>query len=59
MASLPVSRRGAGSRSSPETSDGREHSFEVVARLDGPVDVDYYRHGGILPAVLRGLAAQR
>jgi aconitate hydratase len=39
--------------------DGRERSFEVVARLDGPIDVDYYRHGGILPAVLRGLAAQK
>ncbi len=39
--------------------DGRERSFEVVARLDGPIDVDYYRHGGILPAVLRRLAAQR
>jgi aconitate hydratase len=39
--------------------DGQERSFEVVARLDGPIDVDYYRHGGILPAVLRGLAAQQ
>jgi aconitate hydratase len=39
--------------------DDRERSFEVVARLDGPIDVDYYRHGGILPAVLRGLAAQK
>jgi aconitate hydratase len=38
--------------------DDRERSFEVLARLDGPVDVDYYRHGGILPAVLRGLAAK-
>ena len=39
--------------------ESRERSFEVVARLDGPIDVDYYRQGGILPAVLRGLAAQR
>ena len=37
--------------------DGRERSFEVLARLDGPIDVDYYRQGGILPAVLRGLTA--
>jgi aconitate hydratase len=35
---------------------GRERSFKAVARLDGRVDVDYYRHGGILPAVLRRLA---
>jgi aconitate hydratase len=38
-------------------SDGRaERRFKVVARLDGPIEVDYYRHGGILPAVLRRLA---
>jgi aconitate hydratase len=41
------------------SEDGHERRFEVVARLDGPIDVDYYRHGGILPAVLRGLSAQR
>jgi aconitate hydratase len=36
--------------------DGRERRFEAIARLDGPIDVDYYRQGGILPAVLRRLA---
>ncbi|HEX8938963.1 MAG TPA: aconitate hydratase [Candidatus Limnocylindrales bacterium] len=36
---------------------GGERRFEVVARLDGPIEVGYYRHGGILPAVLRRLAA--
>jgi aconitate hydratase len=36
--------------------DGSERSFEVVARLDGPIEVDYYRQGGILQAVLRRLA---
>ena len=30
--------------------------IEVVARLDGPVELDYYRQGGIMPAVLRRLA---
>jgi aconitate hydratase len=35
----------------------REVGFEAVVRLDGPIEVDYYRHGGILPAVLRRLAA--
>jgi aconitate hydratase len=38
--------------------DDRERSFEVLARLDGPIDVHYYRQGGILPAVLRELAAK-
>jgi len=37
--------------------DGRESRFAAVARLDGPIEVDYYRQGGILPAVLRRLAA--
>jgi aconitate hydratase len=38
--------------------EGAQLDFEVVARLDGPIDVDYYRHGGILPTVLRGLSAE-
>lgn len=29
--------------------------FDVIARLDTPVEVDYCRHGGILPKVLRSL----
>jgi aconitate hydratase len=37
--------------------DGSTRRFEAIARLDGPIDVDYYRQGGILPAVLRRLAA--
>ncbi len=36
--------------------DGPARRFEVIARLDGPIEVDYYRQGGILPAVLRRLA---
>jgi aconitate hydratase len=39
------------------SDDGSERRFPVDARLDGPVDVDYHRHGGILPAVLRRIAA--
>jgi aconitate hydratase len=34
-----------------------ERRFDMIARLDGPIDVDYYRQGGILPAVLRRIAA--
>ena len=36
--------------------DGGIVRFEAIARLDGPIEVDYYRQGGILPAVLRRLA---
>ncbi len=35
--------------------DGTFTSFKVIVRLDTPVDVDYYKNGGILPLVLRGL----
>ncbi len=37
--------------------DGSERTFQAIARLDGPIDVDYLRQGGILPAVLRRLAS--
>ncbi len=36
--------------------DGPERTFQAIARLDGPIEVDYLRQGGILPAVLRRLA---
>jgi len=37
--------------------DGAERRFSAIARLDGDIDVGYFRHGGILPAVLRRLVA--
>jgi aconitate hydratase len=38
-----------------ERKDGRSETIEVILRIDTPIEVDYYRHGGILPYVLRGL----
>jgi aconitate hydratase len=38
------------------SDDGSERRFEAIARLDGPIEVDYLRQGGIMPAVLRRLA---
>ncbi|MDJ0811398.1 MAG: aconitate hydratase AcnA [Desulfobacterales bacterium] len=35
--------------------DGQSIAFEVLARLDTEVEVDYFTHGGILPFVLRKL----
>lgn len=35
--------------------DGSTFEFEVIARVDSKIDVDYLRNGGILPAVLRGM----
>ena len=39
------------------SDDGDAQSFDVVCRLDGPIEEQYYREGGILPAVLRRIAA--
>jgi aconitate hydratase len=38
--------------------DGSTIAFEAVARVDTPVEAGYYRNGGILPYVLKQLAAQ-
>jgi aconitate hydratase len=36
--------------------DGTSFSFETLVRIDTPVEIDYFRNGGILPTVLRKLA---
>ena len=38
-------------------ADGQRREVTVTLRIDTPIEVDYYRHGGILPYVLRQLAA--
>jgi aconitate hydratase len=37
-------------------ADGSSREFSVCVRIDTPVEVDYYRNGGILQTVLRRLA---
>jgi aconitate hydratase len=37
-------------------NDGTTITFDAVVRLDTPVEVEYYRNGGILQTVLRNLA---
>ena len=37
--------------------DGTSFDVAVLCRIDTPIEVDYYRHGGILPFVLRELIA--
>ena len=36
--------------------DGATTKFKMTVRLDTPVEIDYFRNGGILPTVLRKLA---
>jgi len=38
--------------------DGQKKHFDAIARVDTPQETEYYRNGGILPYVLRQLAAQ-
>ncbi|MBY0572302.1 MAG: aconitate hydratase AcnA, partial [Undibacterium sp.] len=36
-------------------TDGSSQEVKVLLRIDTPIEVDYYKHGGILPFVLRQL----
>jgi aconitate hydratase len=38
--------------------DGRAQEVGLLSRIDTAIEVDYYRHGGILPYVLRQLIAK-
>jgi aconitate hydratase len=38
-------------------ADGAQRKLKVTLRIDTPIEVDYYKHGGILPFVLRQLLA--
>ena len=49
---------GARARVTAVTDQGVEKTFEAVVRIDTPMEAAYYRNGGILPYVVRQLAAQ-
>ena len=38
-------------------ANGQSTQVPVIVRIDTPIEVEYYRHGGILPYVLRQLVA--
>jgi len=38
--------------------DGSIKEVPVLLRIDTPIEVDYYLHGGILPYVLRDLVSK-
>jgi aconitate hydratase len=38
-----------------EKEDGERLTFRTIVRLDTPIEVDYYRNGGILHTVLRNM----
>lgn len=39
-------------------ADGTSENVPVKLRIDTPIEIDYYQHGGILPYVLRQIVAQ-
>jgi len=42
-----------------ERKNGERDSVPVRLRIDTPIEIDYYRHGGILQFVLRQLLASK
>ena len=38
--------------------DGSVQNIAVVCRIDTPIEIDYYQHGGILPYVLRQIVSK-
>lgn len=36
-------------------ADGSSDSVELILRIDTPIEIEYYKNGGILPFVLRQL----
>ncbi|MEM4289159.1 MAG: aconitate hydratase AcnA [Nitrososphaerota archaeon] len=38
--------------------DGTSIVFEAILRLDTPIEIEYYRHGGILPYIVRKILAE-
>jgi aconitate hydratase len=38
--------------------DGSRQDVTVTCRIDTPIEIDYYQHGGILPYVLRQIVSK-
>ena len=53
---VPAAVESCGKSTVRVTADSK--TFEARVRIDTPVEADYYRNGGILPFVLRQLAAK-
>ena len=46
---------GSQAKITAKDKDGNEKKFNVVIRLDTPIEIEYYRNGGILHTVLRNM----
>ncbi len=52
---IPQLRPGGAVTVRVHREDGTTLEFQAIARIDTPMELEYYRHGGILPMVLRRL----
>ena len=41
-----------------QRANGKVENISVTCRIDTPIEIDYYQHGGILPYVLRQLISE-
>jgi aconitate hydratase len=51
--------KGSRAKVTATAADGSAREFEAVPRVDTPQEAEYFRNGGILPYVLRQLAAAK
>ncbi len=56
VAGLPDLRAGGTVTVTMTRANGEQETFEALVRVDTPVEIQYLRHGGILPMVLRQMA---
>jgi aconitase A len=54
-----TARMNDGPASAKATSGRQKRSVPVKLRIDTPIEIDYYRHGGILPFMLRQPLSKR
>jgi aconitate hydratase A / 2-methylisocitrate dehydratase len=57
QATLEIEKNGPLLRQGYDEQEMR--SLPVNLRIDTPIEIDYYRHGGILPFVLRQLLGKK
>jgi aconitate hydratase len=41
------------------SDDGKDTKFNVECRIDSDIELDYYKHGGVLQMVLRRMLADK
>jgi aconitate hydratase len=58
LANVPAVKPGGTITVTAREADGTSRTFEALARIDTPEELEAFRHGGILPYVLRQLLSR-